>query len=91
MSEYISVSPLKCDSFRIPLKMRNYIIDSQLAVGSYSGVFKGHNEENNMVVAIKTLPKQYLVENNMLDNLHSNIRIYSSLNHRNIARLYEFF
>jgi 5'-AMP-activated protein kinase catalytic alpha subunit len=66
-----------------------YELGEVLGEGAYGIVRIAKHTESGKMFAIKILDKRKIKQDNLIENLRSEIRIMKSINHPNIVRLYE--
>lgn len=75
-----------------PSKMINgFQIGATLGKGKFGQVFLSRHHEAGFVAAIKKIVKSKVVEYKMIDQLCTEIRLHSCLDHPNIVKFYGFF
>ena len=66
-----------------------YQVDFLLGKGAFSSVYQGKNLKTNEFVALKFVSRELLKDKQMLAHFEKELRIYSRLDHPNIAKCYD--
>ncbi len=69
-------------------KIGDYIVQSQLGKGGMSVVYKGHDEEADIDVAIKVLHPNLLTDTDAIQRFEREMEAVSRIKHRNIAQVF---
>ena len=73
----------------IPKVVSHYRIQSFLGQGGFSKVYQAKDMKHNQMVAMKFVSRDIFVDQKNLMNFEKECRIFSQLNHPNIAKYYE--
>lgn len=85
--QYINLPKRKNPMFN---SINDFVLGRKLGDGAYAVVKKAIHIETNEHYAIKIIRLEDLTENEY-ENVEKELEIHSSLNHKNIIRLYDFF
>ncbi|HJY30688.1 MAG TPA: serine/threonine-protein kinase [Pyrinomonadaceae bacterium] len=69
-------------------KLGHYEIHSQLGVGGMGEVYRARDSRLNREVAVKILPKTFLLDQDRLARFQREAHVLAALNHPNIAAIY---
>src|SRR6185369_1592207 len=69
-------------------KLGHYEIHSQLGVGGMGEVYRARDSRLNREVAVKILPKTFLLDQDRLARFQRDAHVLAALNHPNIAAIY---
>ncbi len=67
-----------------------YVATNIIGRGSYSIVYKAVHKDLNMVVAIKMMRHNMVIDSDFVSHFKKEARIIASLNHENILNVYDF-
>jgi len=68
----------------------SYVVVRRIGSGAFAHVYRGHNKNSNLPVAIKAVDREKMQLNKKhQENLESEISIMKRLHHPNIVRLYD--
>ena len=65
--------------------------DKSIGSGTFGSVWKVRNKKTNEINAIKVINKEYIIKQNMTEQIKKEIEIMSKLNHPHIIKLYSHF
>ena len=65
--------------------------DKCVGSGSFGSVWKVRHRETNQIYAIKVINKEYIIKQNMTEQIKKEIEIMYKLNHPHIIKLYSHF
>jgi serine/threonine protein kinase len=69
----------------------DYEILDTLGHGTYGTVYQARHRPTTLLVALKTILKETVAEQNQIDNIFAEIKISKSLHHPFIAEVFDFF
>jgi calcium-dependent protein kinase len=76
---------------RIESPFEQYTIESNLGSGSFGNVYKVSHRSNNVIRALKQIPKKYITDGYNENQISNEIQILRLLDHPNIMKIYEFY
>ena len=65
--------------------------DKCIGSGTFGSVWKVRNKETNQIYAIKVINKEYILKQNMAEQIKKEIEIMYKLDHPHIIKLYSYF
>ena len=65
--------------------------DKCIGSGTFGSVWKVRHKITNQIYAIKVINKEYIIKQNMIEQIKKEIEIMYKLNHPHIIKLYSFF
>ena len=90
------ISPIRQNL--LPLNQNKYdkndfetLQDKSIGSGTFGSVWKVRNKKTNEINAIKVINKEYIIKQNMTEQIKKEIEIMSKLNHPHIIKLYSHF
>ena len=76
---------------RIESPFEQYTIESNLGSESFGNVYKVSHRSNNVIRALKQIPKKYITDGYNENQISNEIQILRLLDHPNIMKIYEFY
>ena len=73
----------------IPETISHYKVLAKAGEGGFSRVFQAKDLKHNRLVALKFVSREIFTDTSMLSNFEKELRIFSRLNHPNIAKYYD--
>ena len=68
-----------------------FLLGKMLGRGKFGEVYLAEHIETGFIVAIKRVPKQKIVDNQMVERFIGEIKLHMMLDHPNIVKFYGFF
>ena len=96
-TNYSENSNLKIHKYSVHMELdhnrvsNGFLLGKMLGRGKFGEVYLAEHIETGFIVAIKRVPKQKIVDNQMVERFIGEIKLHMMLDHPNIVKFYGFF